>query len=233
MHAHFHHSDEIAKDIRSFWFKLEKPCKYTAGQFTELSLPHTADKRGQRRWFTISSSPNDPLLSITTKFTTGRSSTFKKTLRTLRPGDPVKLAEPMGDFVLPKDASIPLIFIAGGIGITPMHSMIKFLYDTHEQRNIQLVYATTTAEELAFLQLLQTYSLSLTTIVKHPLPPYSGLSGSLDTDRILTITTPTPETLIYLAGPEPMVELLTKGLIAKGISPQQIVTDYFHGYQRF
>src|SRR5690349_12906121 len=123
MNVIFDHAEDTADHIKTFWFKPEKPVKYTAGQFTEIYLPHdNADNRGQRRWFTVSSSPTDPMVSITTKFATEHGSTFKQTLAALKPGTPLKLADPMGDFVLPKDPSIPLIFVAGGIGVTPMHS---------------------------------------------------------------------------------------------------------------
>src|SRR5690348_14324223 len=144
MNVVFDHSEPTAANIRTFWFKPERPVQYTAGQFTELYLPHdNADNRGQRRWFTVSSSPTDAMLSITTKYAGDQSSTFKKTLFSLKDGTPLKLADPMGDFVLPKDKTIPLVFVAGGIGVTPMHSMIKYLNDTHEKRTIHLIYAVT------------------------------------------------------------------------------------------
>src|ERR1035437_6534264 len=101
-----HESDNII----SFWFEPEKPMNYLAGQFIEINLPHpSSDDRGVKRWFTLSSSPSDaPLVSITTKFN-DKSSSFKAALKNLKPGDMVDMSEPMGDFVLPKDPSIPLV----------------------------------------------------------------------------------------------------------------------------
>lgn len=233
MNVTFDHSEDVANNIRTFWFKPEGPIRFIAGQFTELYLPHIADTRGQRRWFTISSSPTDPLLSITTKFNTRRSSTFKEALQQLEPGTPLKLAEPMGDFVLPKDSTIPLVFIAGGIGITPIHSMIKYLHITGERRRIQLIYAVTREKELIFAPLLRAYDLTFTPIVNRPTAGYKGERGSLTVDRVTALAPIEADALIYLAGPEPMVEALTKALIVMGVDPQHIVTDYFHGYKRF
>jgi len=233
MNVTFDHSEDIAHNIRSFWFKPERPVHFIAGQFTELYLPHVADTRGQRRWFTISSSPTDPLLAITTKLSTRQGSTFKAALQRLEAGSSLKLAEPMGDFVLPKDSTIPLIFIAGGIGITPIHSMIKYLQTTSERRHVQLIYAVSYEEELIFEPLLRAYDLILTPVVKHPAVGYKGETGSLTADRIAALAPIEVNTLIYLAGPEPMVESLTKELTVMGIDPQRIVTDYFHGYKRF
>src|SRR4051812_34213512 len=128
MKAIFDHSQPEAANITTFFFRPEKPVQYTAGQFTELYLPHNnPDKRGIKRWFTISSSPSEELLSITTKFTPEKGSSFKETLRKLVPGTEVHLEEPMGDFVLPKLIQTPLIFVAGGIGITPFHSILEWL----------------------------------------------------------------------------------------------------------
>jgi ferredoxin-NADP reductase len=173
------------------------------------------------------------MLSITTKFALDRSSTFKDTLRNLKPGTPLKLAEPMGDFVLPKDASIPLIFVAGGIGVTPMHSMIKYLNDTHEKRNIHLIYAVNIPGEMAFVPLFKEYGLKLTTVVKEPAAGYTGETDSLDADRILQLAGDDGKSLFYLSGPEPMVEAFTKDLKAKGINKHRLITDYFPGYQQF
>src|SRR3989344_7668 len=129
-------------NVTTFWFKPERPLAYTAGQFIEMYLPHdNPDERGIKHWFTLSSSPTEELVSITTKLAGAKSSSFKKTLFALRPGVEIKIVEPMGDFVLPKDIGIPLIFVAGGMGITPFRSIIKWLSDRNEKRDITLLYA--------------------------------------------------------------------------------------------
>jgi ferredoxin-NADP reductase len=234
MNVTFDHREDIADHITTFWFKPERPVRYIAGQFTELYLPHpNADDRGQRRWFTLSSSPTDPLLSITTKFASGRDSTFKKMLQQLEPGAPLKLADPMGDFVLPKDPGIPLVFVAGGIGVTPVHSMVKYLYDTGEKRAVHVIQAVTHLAEQAFANVFNDYGAKLTTIVKNPPVDFTGETGSLNVDRILQLAGDDGTSLIYLSGPEPMVEAFTKGLEERGMSKNRLITDYFPGYLQF
>src|SRR5690606_36942002 len=110
--AVFIKADDVARHTRTLWFRPKRPVRYIAGQFTELYLPHDdADERGIRRWFTISSPPTEELIGITTRFTDDGSS-YKRRLRALEPGAVLKMADPMGDFVLPKDPSIPLVFVA-------------------------------------------------------------------------------------------------------------------------
>src|ERR1700722_16878985 len=142
MQVFFDHSAPEADNIKTFYFRPEKPVHYTAGQFIELTIPHkNPDKRGIKHWFTLSSPPTDELLSITTKFAGDQSSSFKKALFKLKPGTELRMADPMGDFVLPKLIQTPLIFVAGGIGITPFHSMLSWLAATGEVRPIKLLYA--------------------------------------------------------------------------------------------
>jgi ferredoxin-NADP reductase len=231
MNVVFDHADAIAEDIKTFWFKPEKPVRYVAGQFTELYLPHEdADTRGIRRWFTISSSPTEPLIGITTKSAGAGSSSYKQLLFNLQPGTPLKLADPMGDFVLPKDASIPLVFVAVGLGVTPVRSMVKYLQDTGEQRSIELIYAATQDSQLAFLPLFESFSAPLTTIVKKPSAGYHGETGLLATERILKIAPDDGQKYYYLSGPEIVVEVLTKELIDAGVDAPRVITDYFPGY---
>ncbi|HSX34722.1 MAG TPA: FAD-dependent oxidoreductase [Candidatus Saccharimonadales bacterium] len=245
MNVTFDHREPIAKNIVTLWFKPERPVFYVAGQFTEMYLPHAGvDSRGERRWFTLSSSPTDPLLGITTRLAAEDSSSFKKALDLLQPGAPLKLADPMGDFVLPKDTSLPLLFVAAGLGITPVHSMVKWMRDRREERPVHLIYAVSHENELAFLPLFEEFSakfgMQFTPVVKHPSAGWQGESGSLTTSRILelagsafTNSAADENALIYLSGPEPMTETFYKELTARGVPNERLVTDYFPGYIQF
>lgn len=237
MNVVFSHREPVATNVVTLWFKPDRPVWYVAGQFTEMYLPHASvDSRGERRWFTISSSPTDPLIGITTRLSVDDSSSFKKALDALRPGDALKLADPMGDFVLPKDTSLPLVFVAAGLGITPVHSMVKFMRDRREERRAHLIYAVSHEDELAFLPLFNEYDLQFTPIVKHASEGWHGETGSLSTSRILELAGPDAldeNALIYLSGPEPMVETFYKDLIAQNFPNERLVTDYFPGYTQF
>lgn len=233
MRAIFDSSEATAHNIRTFWFKPDRRVHFLAGQYTELYLPHPqADDRGERRWFTLSSSPTDELLSITTKFSEP-GSTFKQALSNLTPGTAVSLAEPMGDFVLPKDASIPLVFVAGGMGITPMHSMVKYLHETKQQRTIQLIYTVAHDNQLLFADLFRSYQLDFIPIVGEPSPDWQGQTGRLDAGRVLDLVGDATGKLVYLSGPEPLIEALTNKLEAVGLRKDQVVTDFFPGYTTF
>jgi ferredoxin-NADP reductase len=218
MHVTLVNRELVAKNIITFRFKPERPMRYIAGQFTELTLPHAGlDARGNRRWFTLSSAPTEELLAITTKFADLRESSFKRTMKELKAGTSIDMALPMGDFVLPKDPSIPLLFVAGGIGATPFRSIIKFLQDSNEQRDITLLYAANPAE-LAFREIFDKLGKNFITT---------------DHVNLENITENILDPLlqhVYISGPESMVDKLSKGLAETGFPKNHIRSDFFHGY---
>lgn len=225
MYATLNHIENITPTVKTFWFVPDKKVRYVAGQFTELYLPHQADMRGIRRWFTISSSPTERLIGITTRFSATRSSTYKQQLLLMQPGERVHLADPMGDFVLPKDPAIPIVFVAAGMGITPVRSMVKWLLDTRSQRTVKLLYATKSPTELAFSALFRTYPLGLTSLT-------SAKNEHITTEQILTLLSDLANPYIYISGPEELVESLYKNLKQVGIDPDRLIADYFPGYMR-
>jgi ferredoxin-NADP reductase len=231
MRVVFDHAETEVPGVITFWFKPERRVRFEPGQFAELRLPHpNADSRGDRREFSLTSSPDDPLVSITTNFASTKSSSFKRALQALRPGDTAGLAEPMGDFVLPKDTSIPLVFVAGGIGCAPYASMVKWLLRRNERRSITLIYTAAGPHDFAFDNLWRAYGLIVIPIVSRAQPDWHGLAGRLDADRLLDLISPRGNKLIYLAGPQPMIEPLFNSLIAAGAARSQLLLDYFTGY---
>lgn len=225
------HSKDEAANIRTFYFRPEKPLNYTAGQYIELTLDHpNPDSRGKKRWFTLSSSPTDELLSITTKHAESKSSSFKNTLFNLEPGQELFLTGPMGDFVLPKLIQTPLIFVAGGIGITPFHSILTWLAATNEQRPIKMIYGVKSEEEIIFQQTFDEAKQHVTVVVSQPTPSWGGERGDLNAELIMGLTKPSEDSLVYVSGPEPMVEHFEKDLKKLGLKKHQLVLDFFPNY---
>lgn len=231
MQVTFVRKEPVAEHITSFWFKPERPLRYIAGQFIELHLPHeNVDERGDKHWFTLSSSPTDPLLSITTKFAEGKSSSFKLTLNELQPGAELNMASPMGDFVLPKDPTIPLLFVAVDIGCTPFHSIIKFLQDSNEQRDVTLLYGARNLGQVAFRETFDKPGNKFRLVLREPPTTWKGVRGRITTQTILENITDPQKQHIYISGPESVVEKLTKELEQSSFPQTHIRTDYFPGY---
>ena len=232
MRAVLDHIEDIALGIKTFWFKPETHPDHNPGQYLRWYLPHeNPDDRGERRWFTVSASPTEaPLISFTTKFAAEKRSSFKTKLLTLKPGEAMEFTGPFGDFVLLKDENIPLIFVAGGIGVTPFRSIIKYLIDSKQKRQIHLLYGANSLEEVAFRDLLESYEMKFDLILSTPPLGWTGKSGRLDAAKILEIIGGFSKQLFYLSGPEPMIEALAQDLKTKNVLQTSIVTDFFPGY---
>jgi ferredoxin-NADP reductase len=230
--AKLDHVVKEANNIYSFYFHPEKKIDFTAGQFVEVHLSNSnPDSRGTKRWFTISSAPElNDFFSITTRMADSRGSSFKESLRSMKKGQEIKISDAMGDFVLPKNENIPLVFIAGGIGITPFHSIISHLIATKQKRDIRLYYGTRSSDELVFNKELGAYlGNNLFPVLQNAPTNYKGKTGFLDISEIFK-DIKNMDCLIYISGPEPMVEKFKKEFEDMGVNKNSLVCDYFPGY---
>jgi ferredoxin-NADP reductase len=231
MKIYFDHAENESEHIITFYFKPASPFAYTAGQYIELTLRHDhPDDRGEKRWFTLSSSPTDEFLTITTRITPEKGSSFKKALVNLSGGEELNISGPFGDFVLPKIVQTPLIFVAGGVGITPFHSIFTWLSQTKEDRPIKFIYGVRHEEDIIFQETLEKANQHATIVVSEPSPSWGGEQGNLKAELINGIGEPDENSLIYVSGPEPMVIALKKDLVKQGIEESQVVTDEFPNY---
>jgi len=220
-----------AANILTFYFRPQKPLRYTAGQYIQLTLPHDKiDEHGDKRWFTLSSSPTDKLVSITSKFTDKDGSSFKHALYKLKPGSKLTMSEPLGNFILPERKQTPLVFVAGGIGITPFHSMMSWLSAIGETRPIKLLYGVTNEAEIIFHSTIEHAPHPPKIIVSNPSPTWSGERGYLTAKHILTAHPPSDDTMIYISGPEAMAKSLIASLMLTDVKRGQLVLDFFPGY---
>jgi ferredoxin-NADP reductase len=221
----------LTDSIVSFSFTPEQSFNYTAGQFVELRLDgHEEHGHTAMREFTLSSSPHEDVLTITTRVSGKTHSAFKRALNKLELGATVTISQPWGDFVLPKLIQIPLIFVAGGIGITPFRSILEWLHLSDEERSINMIYSVKNEDDIIFQDTFDRAGQHVTLVVEDPSAAWGGERGLLTAEMICGLEKPSDDTLIYVSGPEPFVQRLQKELLALGVSNQQIVLDEFQGY---
>ncbi|HET8883972.1 MAG TPA: FAD-dependent oxidoreductase [Candidatus Saccharimonadales bacterium] len=207
-------------------FEPSNPTTWQAGQFIHITLKHDdMDDRGDERWFTISSAPSENRLVITTRIYAEKKSSFKTALLALKPGDTAQADAPEGDFVI-GDSTRNHLFIAGGIGITPFRSILTEADALDEQLNVTLLYANRT-NEIAYkneLDILQQSN-------PHLHIDYIVQPKKLDAQLLQQQISQMDDPLVYVSGPEPMVESLTAELATMGVTKDNIKGDYFPGYQ--
>ncbi len=178
--------------------------------------------RGNRRTFTIASSPSQKEVHIGVRFYEA-SSVFKSKLLGLEKGDEIFGGRVGGDFLLPKDVNKKLVFVAGGIGITPFISMLSSLLAENSKRDITLFYFVNKADDIAYKDVLEkAQKIGLTTI------PMIGTAARLNEQLIQKHLPDFLERDFYLSGPPAMVRVYKKSL--RKIKVRNIHTDYFSGY---
>lgn len=206
-----------------FIFTRPKNFSFTPGQYMEWTLVHNgADARGNRRYFTIASSPTEDTLRLGVRLQ-DMGSSFKSALSNINKNKTIVAGQLGGDFILPKDASKKLVFIAGGIGITPFRSIIKYLIDKNEKRDIVLFYANKTEAEVVYRDIFSQAGkqLGLKTIY---------IFERLNVETIKKSVPDFKDRIFYLSGPHTMVDAYKKVLKDMKIPSNQIITDYFPGY---
>ncbi len=226
----------IAPDTYDFVFKLSRPINYRPGQYMEWTLPHNQiDDRGNRRYFTLASSPTEDNLRLGIKFNHPGSS-FKEAMLKMDPHTPVVGAQLSGDFTLPRDKSQKLVFVAGGIGITPFRSMLKFLIDKGERRDIVLLYSNRTADEIVYRDVFDAAQslgikiiYTLTDTAQIP-AGWTGQTGRIGSEMINKLIPDYNRRIFYLSGPHTLVTGFTRTLSDLGIPQRQIITDFFPGF---
>lgn len=137
-------------DTATFFFSnlSGKKIHYTAGQFITLVFMHHEEEI--RRSYSLSSSPDEELLSITVKrITNGEISRFM--LTKLKPGDTINVVEPAGRFTIPNFTEPKDIFLfAGGSGITPVFSQLKYILNRPGESKLKLIYSSQNANAVLF-----------------------------------------------------------------------------------
>jgi glycine betaine catabolism B len=227
---------KLAPEIVEFVFKPSQKLAFTPGQYMEFTLEHQRpDSRGNRRYFTLASSPTETTVRLGVRFYK-HSSSFKRAMHWMDGKTPLIAGQIAGDFTLPADASEKLVFIAGGIGITPFRSMLKYLLDTQQRRDIVLIYANKTAEEIVYRDILDAAHTrlgvkTLYTLTDRAAVPrnWTGFTGRINEQMILRAIPDYDERTYYLSGPPEMVRASEQVLKNMGVSGSRIKKDFFPG----
>ncbi|GIW61322.1 MAG: hypothetical protein KatS3mg089_0174 [Patescibacteria group bacterium] len=235
----FWKKEQVADQTYSFYFLRTEKIDFKPGQYIKMTLDLTEeDPRGNSRFFSLCSSPlEEELIMITTKIA-DVPSPFKKKLLSLTPNESVKFFGPAGVFVLPEQSARPVILLAGGIGITPFHSMI--LYASVKKCNffITLIASFSTVEEAVFYQELQDAAalqdnLKVIYTISHPersQQKWDGAKGRISEEMIRKYVAHPKEALFYICGPMKMVDSMLELIKGMGVPQGQIKKENFTGY---
>lgn len=198
--------------------------KYEAGQFAHLTFLQKG------LWFTHPFSFSTATNSNFIRFSIKASGDFTKKVDQLKIGTKVIIDGPLGAFTANQSKTNKLLLISGGIGITPIRSLIE--EQTKNNKDIILLYANKTQKDIAFKQELANFSINkIVNILSEEtnLPGSEFEFGRIDEEKIKRLVPDFKERDSYICGPEPMMKAMVSTLIKLGVPKKQIHFERF-GY---
>ena len=236
MRALLKEKQEVAKGTLLVTFDLlGEGIDFRPGQYFHVTLPNLGedDEKGLRRHITVVTSPNERgVLGFATRM---RDSAFKRTLRELPVGSEVDVEPPKGTFTLPDDPSRPLVFVAGGIGITVFRSMLRYIQEEELPYRVTLIYSNRDRASTAFLdelrELKQTLPDFRLVITMTQDPDWDGETRKVDAEFLKDYFEADLDRYTFLvAGPPGMAEGVQAALREAGVRDENVITERYSGY---
>lgn len=157
---------------------------------------------------------------------------FSGRVADIAPGSVAYIDGPHGAFSIDRYEAAGYVFIAGGIGITPLLSCLRTMADRGDRRPVLLFYADTTRDGMAYRDALETLrarlDLTIVDVIEHPADDWQGETGLL-TPEVLARHLPDASTprMYFLCGPEPMLDAVRPALQARGVPDARIQLERF------
>jgi ferredoxin-NADP reductase len=220
--------------IKSFRFRAPGDINFNAGQIFNLTIQ--IEGKDSTKHFSFSNSPMEKGYIEFTKRITG--SEFSRALNRLKEGDWARINMPFGSFAYKGDHE-KIAFITGGIGITCVRSICKYICDMKLQTDMVLLYSSKTAEDIVFLEdfdkmsslnnnLRVVYTLTSPDIDRRS---WSGRTGRISSTMVREEIPDISERVFYLSGPPRMVDSLSLILSDKlHVENEKIRQERFLGY---
>lgn len=228
---------EVAEGTMAFHFEKPAQFDFKPGQSADVTLsnPPETDSEGNTRTFSIASSPFENQLIFATRM---RDTAFKRSLKKVMLGTPVKIDVAMGSFTLHKNSAKPAVFLAGGIGITPFLSILRQADHDRLSHKLYLFYSNRRPEDAPFLDDLQRLERSnpnfqlICTMTEMLMSQkeWKGETGLINKEMLSRYLTNLQGPIYYVAGPPAMVTGMRELLVGAGVDEDDIRTEEFAGY---
>ncbi len=204
---------------------------YGPGQFAFVTF-HSKALPLERHPWTISSTPTRPESLI---FTIKRTGDFTSSIGRLKSGDRAVVDGPYGLFSYPahvRDPNEELVMVAGGVGVTPMHSMLRYMADRGDARKTTLIWSNRTEADLLCREELEAIKAKLPNLTIHHVltrqRDYQGPTGRLDTGMLKELLSGcSHEASVFVCGTPPMMDTVCKALKQIGFRAHRIHTERF------
>jgi len=227
----------IARGTMTFWFDTNgSDYDFRAGQHADFAFlhPSVGDESDNLRTFSLANSPHEKgLVMIAMRM---RETGFKTALISAALGTKFRVSRPRGSFILHKDFARPAVFLAGGIGITPVRSILDWAAQERMPHKLYLFYSNREAVDAAFLEELEALTMQnprftlIPTITRLTYSAWRHETGRVDREMLSRYLTGLNRPIFYIAGPSGMVTAMTNLLCSLDVSDDDIRTEEFGDY---
>jgi len=230
--------NDVQQETDDVWtVKLEPPeekkvFQYLPGQFQFITFFRGRDLPVEEHHWTISSSPAEKNFVTSTIKALGD---FTATIKETRPGDKAAVHAPFGRFsytLHPEEKD--LVFLAGGIGITPLMSMLRHMRDVQADHSVVLLYGNPDTDQAVFHQEIKEIEagghpdLKVVDVLSDPNENWDGESGYIDREKIIRhCGEDLSGKTFYVCGPPPLIAAVMSALNELAVSPRQIRVEIF------
>lgn len=218
--------------VMSFRFLPEKKINFIAGQFLQFIFDRAdLNNRELNKFISFSSSPTKEYFEITKRLS---DSSFSNKLKNLNLNDEVAFNAPLGNCVLDEKRE-KILFLIGGIGITPVISITEYILDKKIPIDIILLYSNKTEEEIAFKKELEDWgnnkNIKIFFVITDAKPKDNNyINGYINKDLISEKASDYKERDVFIFGPPKMVSAMKDMCIELGCKKEFIKTESFIGY---
>ncbi|MEK7142115.1 MAG: FAD-dependent oxidoreductase [Patescibacteria group bacterium] len=226
--------EEVAEDTMAFYFEKPDGFEFTAGQYITVTLfnPTEKDDEGSSRFFSLLTAPYENYLGVATRM---RDTAFKRVLKNLPITSKMQITGPFGSFFLHKDTSKPAVFLIGGIGITPIFSIIKNTTRNKTPHKLFLFYSNKKPNSAPFLKELQELekensNFKLIATMTSPTQEWQGETGYINKEMIQKYVKDLGSPIYYMSGSPAMVKAMRELLGKTGVIDSNIKFEEFSGY---
>ncbi len=203
--------------------------RFRPGQFAWLTL-RASPFRAKEHPFSFSGSAEDP---TALRFTIKELGDFTRTIGGVKPGEIAYVDGPHGVFTPDRRPGAPgFVFIAGGVGIAPIMSMLRTLADRGDRRPLRLVFGNWRQDDVLFREeidlLVARLNLDVVHVLQEPPPGWTGLQGVLSEPVLREAVPPAARALeFFVCGPKPMNDAAQRFLRQSGVPQNRIHCELF------
>ena len=228
----------IARDTMAFWFDTNGArYEFRAGQHADFvaTYPYMESESDNSRTFSLASPPHDKIM-IAMRM---RKTAFKTSLQAAALGTKFTVSRPRGSFTLHKDITRTAVFIAGGIGIAPIRSILQHAFQERLPHRLYLFYSNREVDDAAFLEEFHNMTLQnpnltfIPTVTGHRTIAWPYEKGHINREMLSRYLLGLNGPIYYIAGPSGMVTAMTGLLNFSGVSDDDIRTEEFGDYKLF